>query len=146
MINKELENVCDWLLANKLTLNAKKSNYVLFHPRQRVTTIHLNIKVFDCEHNVLEHLEQKDCVKYLGVLIDSNLSWQDHINYFALKISKTTGIISRLRYVLPSSYLSFPNPSLHFSLSFGMGPNFKIKSRENLNPPKKSLTFNLFPQ
>ena len=32
MINGELLKVSDWLNANKLTLNAKKSNYVIFHP------------------------------------------------------------------------------------------------------------------
>ena len=35
IVNEELINVCDWLLANKLTLNAKKSNYVIFHPYQQ---------------------------------------------------------------------------------------------------------------
>ena len=121
IINKELENVCDWLLANKLTLNTKKSNYVLFHPRQRATANRLHIKVFDCEHNVFEHLEQKDCVKYLGVLIDSNLSWQYHINYISLKISKTIGIISRLRYVLPTSILLHIYRSLiHPYVSYGL--------------------------
>ena len=33
IVNSELSNVSDWLLANKLTLNFKKSNYVLFRPR-----------------------------------------------------------------------------------------------------------------
>ena len=35
VVNKELECVCDWLLANKLTLNIKKSNYVIFHPHRK---------------------------------------------------------------------------------------------------------------
>ena len=29
-VNKELQNVCEWLHANKLTINAKKSNFVVF--------------------------------------------------------------------------------------------------------------------
>ena len=32
VVNKELTHVSDWLNANKLTLNIKKSNFVLFHP------------------------------------------------------------------------------------------------------------------
>ena len=35
VVNEELINVCNWLLANKLTLNGKKSNYAIFHPYQR---------------------------------------------------------------------------------------------------------------
>ena len=35
VVNAELKNVCDWLNANKLTINAKKSNYVVFRPGQK---------------------------------------------------------------------------------------------------------------
>ena len=39
-------------------------------------------------------------MKYLGVLIDGNLSWTHHINYISSKISKGIGIIARLRHLL----------------------------------------------
>ena len=35
-VNNELANVSNWLNANKLTLNAKKSNFVIFRPHQTV--------------------------------------------------------------------------------------------------------------
>ena len=57
----------------------------------------MNIKLLEiCKENKL-------CVKYLGVLIDSTgnyLSWNDHVANVALKISKTIGIIARLRQLL----------------------------------------------
>ena len=37
-VNQELNNVYDWLTANKLTLNTKKSNFVIFCPPQRKLT------------------------------------------------------------------------------------------------------------
>ena len=37
-------------------------------------------------------MKSKDYVKYLGVLLDYNLSWKNHTEYVALKISKTIGI------------------------------------------------------
>lgn len=114
-----------------------------------MTTIRLDIKVFDCERNaVYEHLEQRNFVKYLGVLIDSNLSWKDHIDYVALKQNNWyyNTVETRSSYFYSSSYLSLSNSSLHFLRSFGMRPNFEIKSGENLNPPKKSFMFNLFSQ
>ena len=37
--------------------------------------------------------------------MDNNLSWKAHIDYISLKISKTIGILSRLRYYLPLTIL-----------------------------------------
>ena len=46
-------------------------------------------------------LDCKNYVKYLGILIDSNLSWKIHIEYIALKISKIVGLIAKLRHFVP---------------------------------------------
>ena len=105
IVNKELENVCDWLLANRLTLNIDKFNYVLFHPYQRKIGTDINLRVYDNEHKMFKQLEHKTYVKYLGVLIDKNLSWKYHIDFIVLKISKTIGIISRLRHFIPTPIL-----------------------------------------
>ena len=37
-LNNELIKVSEWLIANKLTLNVSKSNFVIFHPPQRKLT------------------------------------------------------------------------------------------------------------
>ena len=34
-INSEMLELSDWFKANKLSLNVKKSNYVIFKPRQK---------------------------------------------------------------------------------------------------------------
>ena len=39
--NDELLKIVDWLIANKLSLNVKKTNYIIFHPYQK----HLNYDV-----------------------------------------------------------------------------------------------------
>ena len=63
-LNKELSNVDAWLCANKLSLNIEKSNFVMFHPRQKkIDSINLMIKD--------NPLKQEYCIKCLGVLIDS---------------------------------------------------------------------------
>ena len=121
VLNKELECVCDWLLANKLTLNIKKSNYVIFHPHQKKTGIDINLEVFDNEHKTFKNLERTNFVKYFGVLIDNNLSWKHHIDYIALKISKTIGIISRLRhFILTSILLDIYRSLIHPYISYGL--------------------------
>ena len=42
-------------------------------------------------------------IKYLGILTDSNLTWKYHISYITSKISKTIGVIARLRHFVPTS-------------------------------------------
>ena len=37
-------------------------------------------------------LQQVECSKYLGVFIDSNLTWQQHVDYIYNKIVKFVGI------------------------------------------------------
>ena len=49
--------------------------------------------------------ECKDHVKYLGVLLDSNLSWKFRIDNVALKVSRTVGVVARLRHFVPRTTL-----------------------------------------
>ena len=43
----------------------------------------------------------KDSIKYLGVLIDSTLSWKNHIINISKQISRAIGIMYKLRPFLP---------------------------------------------
>ena len=99
-VNNVLVRVSDWLNANKLTFNATKSNFVIFRPHQRKMDHSVNILMFDNSNHILTSLECKDHVKYLGVLLDSHLSWKYHINNVALKISRIR-VIARLRHLVP---------------------------------------------
>ena len=51
-------------------------------------------------------LERKQCIKYLGDMIDESLSWKHHISFVCSPMSRTTGIISKLRYYLFCSHIS----------------------------------------
>ena len=74
-IKIELQKVCDWLNANKLTINAKKSNFVIFRPSQKKLSYQIHIRIYNVS-NSDTFLECKDYVKFLGVLIDKNLAWK----------------------------------------------------------------------
>ena len=89
------------LMANKLSLNTKKSNFVTFRPYQKRMNFDVTIKLFD-DKNSLILLKRKDYVKYLGFLIDSTLTWQQHILFISSKIGKSLGIFSRLRHFVPT--------------------------------------------
>ena len=52
---------------------------------------------------------------------DNNLSWKFHVDYIALKISKTIGIISRLRHFVPTSILlNIYRSLIHPYISYGL--------------------------
>ena len=80
-INSELTNVHTWLCSNKLSLNIDKSNFVIFHPPQKKITANFVLKL----NNKSKNKKQEQCIKYLCIFIDSNLSWKPHIEYIAKK-------------------------------------------------------------
>ena len=121
IVNSELDKVHQWLTANKLTLNIKKSNFVLFHPYQKKVYYNIKLNIFDNATHSLMQLEQKEYVKYLGVILDSHLSWKYHIGYINSKISKTIGVIARLRHFVPKTTLIRIYQSLIFPyMSYGI--------------------------
>ena len=87
-INSELAYVHIWLSANTLSLNIEKSNFVIFHPVQK----QIPKKVIMFINN--QSLTEENCIRYLGVYIDSNISWKSYINYIAKKIRRSTGILA----------------------------------------------------
>lgn len=93
-LNSELVKVHNWLCANKLLLNIDKSNFVIFHPPQK--KLPTNIEIF--VHNY--QLKREYSIKYLGILIDSNLTWKNQVNNIVKKIKRNIGILSKLRYYL----------------------------------------------
>ena len=96
--------------SNKLTLNTTKTNFVIFHPYQKKVTYQLSLYMFDNEKNGNVTQESKNYIKYLGVLIDKNLTWKYHIDAITAKISKTVGLISKLRHSIPRHILLYlPN-------------------------------------
>ena len=91
LLNCELSKVSNWLSANKLSLNVKKSNFLHFH-------------YGNCKKNTLDlkldgiAVEEKKVAKYLGVYIDNKLNWKNHIEHVRTKLSKGNGMISKIRY------------------------------------------------
>ena len=55
--------------------------------------------------NKLTELSGEYHIKYLGVLMDTNLSWKYYVEYVLNKASKTIGLISKLRHFVPKHIL-----------------------------------------
>ena len=72
-INKELNKLSLWLNVNRLSLNIDKTNYIIFHPYNKPAKHHITIKINK------KAINEKEFIKYLGVLIDPSLSWKYQI-------------------------------------------------------------------
>ena len=57
MVNTELKNVCDWPNANKLSINAKKLNFVVFRPRQKIINRQTYIRIPENSNKGFERFE-----------------------------------------------------------------------------------------
>ena len=69
-INTSLDNIANFLKANKLMINVKKSNVVVFKVGKR-QSVDETIKIY-IENQIIE---PKGTARYLGVYIDKRLSW-----------------------------------------------------------------------
>ena len=90
----ELNKICLWYNANKLLLNLTKIKYSLFPPASQKRFLREPIPFLEMD-NIF--IERENVTKFLGVLIDENLSWKQHINIVSTKLSKSIGILTNLQ-------------------------------------------------
>ena len=125
-LNVKLQKANDWLKVNKLSLNVEKTKAMVFHTPQRKVQ---KPKIF-LENNEIEFVEK---FNFLGIWLDTNLNWNGHIDVISRKISKTIGVINRLKHFLPQNilltlYNSMILPYINYGLlSWGWKANKLIK-------------------
>ena len=105
-----LEKLQSWVNVNGLKLNIQKTKYMIF---SNVEKTDLNIKIKSTP------ISRSRCEKFLGILVDDSLSWTDHINGLASKISRNVGILYKLKGIVPESvlrtlYNSFVQSNLNY--------------------------------
>ena len=93
-MNRELINLFEWTVANKLSINIDKTHYMLFKGNNRNVQINNDMYIND------QPIKRVTNTKFLGIIIDEKLSWKDHIKYIRSKISKSVGILCKARKVL----------------------------------------------
>ena len=88
-MNDELQHIVKWLQVNKLSINLKKTHFMLF--RKRKTKIILKEKLIISGKRISE--VQK--TKFLGVMIDHNLTFVHHMKLMKGKIARAHGLLNR---------------------------------------------------
>ena len=84
LVNADLKHLVNWLNANKISLNVKKTEMVIFKSKQKKFEGDLKVKLSG------KRLYPTESVKYLGVKIDTNLIWQYHVNHLSGKLNRAS--------------------------------------------------------
>ena len=104
-VNNDLSSISKWFQLNKLTLNVKKCNFIIFcninksYPKDQAKLYINGIE-----------MTQVKTTKFLGILVDERLDWTNHIDLVCKRLTKMMGI---LRKVCP-----FIHPSAHLTLYY----------------------------
>ena len=97
--NSDLNKICQWINANKLSLNLNKTKYMLF---SKSKTVDNSIDPLLIEN---DPIQRTTTIKFLGYMIDENLNWSSHIQYLRSKIGKMLGILTKLQKTLNTNAL-----------------------------------------
>ena len=91
-MHSDLSKIPTWLKVNKLTLNVKKTKYLLIGSRPKLELLSDN---FTVKVNIIP-IERVTVYKSLGVSIDQNLSWKTHTDEISKKISGGVSVLRRV--------------------------------------------------
>ena len=95
-LNADLANLAERFNNNYLTLNTSKSKFVLFGGDRRLQTCQGIELVIDHEN-----LESEDSIKYPGVVIHKNLTWNEHVESLIAKVNQRIGLLNPIKHLLP---------------------------------------------
>ena len=103
------QNLCthnrtDFLKANRLSLNVSKTSYMIISSQKNAIVIRIRDSI----------LTKVSTVKFLGVTLDENLTFNDHVKNVTTKISKSDGVMRRLHCELPADVMV----KLYYSLVY----------------------------
>ena len=117
LINSKLNNIADWLDVNKLSLNVQKTKFMIFHYRECVITEN-DIPCLMINNTEIERVTE---FNFLGLTVNEYMNWNSHTQKIANKISRTLGVMNRLKRHLPISAMKLMYDSLILShLQFGI--------------------------
>jgi len=114
IVNKALAKLVEWLRANRLSLNVDKTEFIIFRPPRRT-----------CDRIILrldgKNIFESPKIKYLGLLMDSRLSWKFHIHELTKKLSRAIGLLYKIRSYSPEPILlSLYYAIFHSHLTYGL--------------------------
>ena len=115
LANRELKNINSWMVSNGLTFHPSKTQALSFAPFIHKSSPSLSLNLGNNIVNIT------NTAKYLGMLIDDQLSFKFHINFLEKKLSRSVGIIAKLGYHLPpNALLTLYHSLVHVHLIYAL--------------------------
>ena len=93
-LNSELQNVNEWFISNKLSLNTKSKNNSIVHRASRRNDFSLVLQKLFLNN---KPTKRQLSLKFLGILLDENLSWKEYSKLTENKIAKNKGLIHKAK-------------------------------------------------
>ena len=135
-MNSDLACINEWLLANKLSLNVTKTEFILIGSAHKLNNLvtQPDLKI---DH---KKIKQVCNATVLGVELDDKLSWKRHIDKVATKVTSGIGAIRKIRDcvdrdTLISIYNALINPHFDFCSevwdTLGVGLSNRLQKLQN---------------
>ena len=115
VINSELKLVENWCSRNKPTVNMDKTNFIIIKSYQNRFQLNKKLKLFGND------LNETESIKFLGVYIDKNLTWESDINHVNKQMRSMSSLMVKSseflpRHVLKLIYNAFINSKISYCL------------------------------
>jgi hypothetical protein len=120
--NIEINNLYKWFCANKLSLNANKTKYIIIRPQQRRCNLkNINLYISNIVLNRVGNNCKESSTKFLGIYIDEFITWKTRIAQVNSKLSRAIFAMKQLKYTLPidtmrTLYFALIHPHLSYGI------------------------------
>ena len=134
--NKVLKCVSIYMKVNQLHINLSKCAHMYFRPNlninERNACARSNVYNASCILSLNgKKVKKVDKIKFLGVIIDDQLSWNDQIEHVENKLLSTIALIKRIKKIIPpSQYMKIYHSLFESHLTYGIscwGGSYKSK-------------------
>ena len=138
--NELLRQINDYMVCNKLHINLEKSCYMHF---KKYIPISSRVDSLSNEMTYSIHINQSELkkvthTKFLGVIIDKNLTWEQHIKALSKKLASCTGSLNRIIQLIPKNlhkelYYTLFESNLAYGVTvWGKASKSKLRERKQV--------------
>ena len=135
--------IFNWFCANRLSLNASKTQYMIINPPHK--NLYLSAHGLKIDNVILSKVTS---CKFLGITLDESLSWRKQLSSINSKISKALFVIKQVKLSLPienlhTLYFSLLHPHITYGiLAWGNANNNLLQNTQTIQKRAMRTIYN----
>ena len=145
-LQRGIDAISEWLQINRLVVNSRssKSSTMVIGTKNKCQDVSVNVTVSGL------YINYATSCKLLGVTLDSNLTWSEHLFIVARKLSKKVGILYRLSKILSPGilnvlYMAIVQPDIDYCISvWGNAADIYVNTIQKLQNRAARIISNCF--